>query len=96
MFHFAGSSHRIGAGSPGHHRLDTISAADDGWLHGKSKGYLDWLRPRWHQDADRRPLLNEVYGYEGIFWATLISNVLLGIAGWAWFKMRLVRMSQKV
>ena len=41
-------------------------------------------------------LLNQLYGYEGIFWATLISNVLLGIAGWAWFKMRLVSMSQKV
>ncbi len=41
-------------------------------------------------------LLNNIYGYQGIFWATLISNVLLGIAGWAWFKMRLVRMSQKV
>ncbi len=40
--------------------------------------------------------LNEHYGFYGIFWATLISNVLLGIAGWGWFRMRLVKMSHKV
>jgi len=39
-------------------------------------------------------LLNTAYGYQGIFVATLISNVTLGIAGWLWFKVRLVKMSK--
>lgn len=40
-------------------------------------------------------LLNGQFGYQGIFMATLISNVLLGIAAWMWFKVRLVDMSKK-
>lgn len=40
-------------------------------------------------------LLNHQMGYEGIFVATLISNILLGIAGWLWFKVRLVSLSKK-
>ena len=39
--------------------------------------------------------LNHVMGYEGIFIATVISNIVLGIAGWLWFKVRLVDMSKK-
>jgi Na+-driven multidrug efflux pump len=39
-------------------------------------------------------LLNTAYGYQGIFVATLISNVVLGIAGWLWFRVRLVKMSK--
>ena len=34
--------------------------------------------------------LNDLYGFQGIFVATLISNITLGIAGWLWFKLRLV------
>jgi putative MATE family efflux protein len=34
-------------------------------------------------------LLNDWQGYRGIFLATLISNVLLGIAGWFWFRSHL-------
>ena len=34
-------------------------------------------------------ILNHYMGYHGIFTATLISNALLGIAGWYWFKYRL-------
>lgn len=39
-------------------------------------------------------MLNSAYGYQGIFVATLISNVVLGIAAWLWFKLRLVKMSK--
>ncbi|MCH1551756.1 MAG: MATE family efflux transporter [Pseudomonadales bacterium] len=40
-------------------------------------------------------LLNDAMGYEGIFIATLISNILLGIAAWLWFRLRLLEMSGK-
>ncbi len=40
-------------------------------------------------------LLNHWMGYEGIFIATVVSNILLGIAGWLWFKVRLVSLSKK-
>lgn len=39
-------------------------------------------------------MLNTAYGYQGIFVATLISNVVVGIAGWLWFRVRLVKMSK--
>jgi len=39
--------------------------------------------------------LNHFMGYEGIFIATVVSNILLGIAGWLWFKVRLVSLSRK-
>ena len=38
-------------------------------------------------------ILNHLYGFQGIFIATLISNITLGIAAWWWFKTRLRRMS---
>ena len=41
-------------------------------------------------------LLNAAYGYQGIFMATVVSNVVLGIAAWAWFKMRLKNMSPQI
>ncbi len=31
-------------------------------------------------------LLNSLYGYQGIFIATLVSNCLLGVLGWYWFR----------
>ncbi|NKC01784.1 MAG: MATE family efflux transporter [Pseudomonadales bacterium] len=34
-------------------------------------------------------LLNDWQGYRGIFLATLVSNVLVGIAGWFWFRSHL-------
>lgn len=34
-------------------------------------------------------LFNELYGYKGIFIATALSNGLVGIAGWFWFRSRL-------
>ena len=37
-------------------------------------------------------LFNTYYGYQGIFVATALSNILLGIAAWAWFRQRLKRM----
>ena len=40
-------------------------------------------------------LLNHWWGYQGIFVATVVSNVLLGIIGWIWFKVRLVDLSKK-
>ncbi len=40
-------------------------------------------------------LLNNWMGYQGIFVATMITNILLGIAAWLWFKVRLVNMSRK-
>jgi Na+-driven multidrug efflux pump len=40
-------------------------------------------------------LLNNAYGYKGIFMATLVSNVLLGIIAWLWFRMRLANMTKK-
>lgn len=39
--------------------------------------------------------LNHEMGYEGIFIATLVSNVLLGAVGWLWFRVRLVDMSRR-
>lgn len=38
-------------------------------------------------------VLNHLYGFQGIFVATLISNITLGIAAWWWFRTRLRRMS---
>ena len=38
-------------------------------------------------------VLNHLYGFQGIFIATLITNITLGIAAWWWFKARLRRMS---
>lgn len=35
--------------------------------------------------------LNHFYGYQGIFVATFISNGLLGIAGWWWFRKRMIK-----
>jgi putative MATE family efflux protein len=40
-------------------------------------------------------VLNNAYGYEGIFMATVASNVVLGIAGWLWFKIRLANMTKQ-
>jgi len=40
-------------------------------------------------------LLNSQMGYEGIFVATVASNVVLGIAAWLWFKLNLVSLSLK-
>jgi len=40
-------------------------------------------------------LLNNAYGYKGIFMATLVSNVLLGIIAWLWFRIRLANMTKK-
>lgn len=37
-------------------------------------------------------LLNYYYGYQGIFIATALSNTLMGIAGWFWFRQHLLRM----
>ena len=34
-------------------------------------------------------LLNSLYGYVGIFAAVLISNLLMGLAGYLWFRQRL-------
>jgi len=39
--------------------------------------------------------LNHEMGYQGIFIATLVSNVLLGAIGWLWFRVRLVDMSRR-
>ena len=39
--------------------------------------------------------LNHLWGYQGIFVATLVSNILLGFTGWLWFKVRLVTLSKK-
>jgi putative MATE family efflux protein len=39
--------------------------------------------------------LNHEMGYQGIFIATLVSNVLLGAVGWLWFRVRLVDMSRR-
>lgn len=38
-------------------------------------------------------VLNHYYGYEGIFVASLLSNALMGIAGYLWFKSQLRHMS---
>ena len=38
-------------------------------------------------------VLNHLYGFQGIFVATLISNITLGIAAWWWFRTLLRRMS---
>ncbi len=37
-------------------------------------------------------ILNHYYGYQGIFIATALSNVVLGIAGWLWFRQQLAGM----
>ena len=37
-------------------------------------------------------LLNRLFGYQGIFIATMMSNALLGVAGWLWFRQRLAGM----
>ena len=37
-------------------------------------------------------LLNAGYGYEGIFIAVLLSNLLMGAAGYLWFRQRLSHM----
>ncbi|MEM7003141.1 MAG: MATE family efflux transporter [Pseudomonadota bacterium] len=36
--------------------------------------------------------LNHLWGFEGIFIATAISNGMLGIAGWIWFRYRVKRL----
>lgn len=38
--------------------------------------------------------LNHYYGYKGIFVATALSNMLLGIAAWLWFRQRLAGMQK--
>ncbi|MEM9622474.1 MAG: MATE family efflux transporter [Pseudomonadota bacterium] len=40
--------------------------------------------------------LNHLYGFQGIFIATLISNVLMGVAGYGWLRSRYNRMSRAV
>jgi len=40
-------------------------------------------------------ILNHFMGYQGIFIATLVSNVLLGLAGWLWFKVKLADLSKR-
>ena len=39
-------------------------------------------------------LLDHLYGYQGIFIATLISNTLLGIVAYLWFRTQLSNMAQ--
>lgn len=41
-------------------------------------------------------LLNDFMGYQGIFVATALSNALLGVAAWLWFRQRLTRMRNAV
>ena len=41
-------------------------------------------------------LLNDVFGYVGIFIATALSNVLFGIVGAKWFAQRLNAMSRQL
>ena len=39
-------------------------------------------------------VLDHYYGYQGIFIATLVSNLLLGIAAYFWFRTQLTALSQ--
>ncbi|MEC7379101.1 MAG: MATE family efflux transporter, partial [Pseudomonadota bacterium] len=39
-------------------------------------------------------VLDHYYGYQGIFIATLVSNLLLGIAAYFWFRTQLTTLSQ--
>ena len=41
-------------------------------------------------------LLNDLYGYVGIFIATALSNVLFGLVGAKWFSRRLSLMSRQL